>query len=394
MKYKNASNILPEELLELLQDYVQGEYIYVPVKDKNDKNNEESRTDYKVELEKRDAHIYTRYLEGITNKRLSQIYNLSESSIRRIIVNQRKEYLPVKNKLAQILGNWGLCDSDIKQIYDTSWQVGDTYVLKVYQDLDMLKRNIQILQILEKMNIPVGKIIPAKNDEQYVLVDNTFYFLSTKLSGSNVLRIGNNKEIALMMGEIIADLHGAFKKCEDSQIFWNNSLLEEMNGWVKRNLEDINWKYVSKEEYEKTVSKLAVIYDDLPVQLIHRNVHLGNFLFSDGKFSGYIDFDLSQRNIRIFDLCYFLLGLLSEKTKFEITEEIWFEFLKDVFVAYNRKHELTESERKAVPYVMECIELLFVSYFEGINDVRCAGDAYNIFNFVKRQEERIWRSIL
>lgn len=32
--------------------------------------------------------------------------------------------------------------------------------------------------------------------------------------------------------------------------------------------------------------------------------------FQEGKFSKYMDFDLSQRNIRIFDLCYFMLGLL------------------------------------------------------------------------------------
>ena len=56
-----------------------------------------------------------------------------------------------------------------------------------------------------------------------------------------------------------------------------------MNGWVKSNFEDNNWKYISKEEYEKTVSQLAEVYDELPVQLIHRNVHLGNFLFSEGK---------------------------------------------------------------------------------------------------------------
>ena len=61
MKYKNAYKVLPEELLSLVQEYVQGEYIYVPVRDKHI---EESYTDYKVELEKRDAHIYTKYLEA------------------------------------------------------------------------------------------------------------------------------------------------------------------------------------------------------------------------------------------------------------------------------------------------------------------------------------------
>ena len=391
MKYKNAYNVLPEELLALVQEYVQGEYIYVPVRDKHI---EESHTDYKVELEKRDTHIYTKYLEGMSNKRLSQMYNLSESSIRRIIVKQRKGYIPMKNKLTQILNHWDLSDSDVKQIYNTAWQVGNDYVLKAYQNINMLERNVKILQILEQMNIPVGKIILTKNDKQYVSIDNMFYFLSKKLPGSNVIQIRNNNEFALIMGEIIADLHVAFKKCEDTELFWNNSLLDEMNGWVKSGFEASNWKYISKEEYKKTVSLIAMVYDDLPVQLIHRDVHFGNFLFSNGKFSGYIDFDLSQRNIRIFDLCYFLLGLLSEEIKFEITEEIWFEFLKNVFVAYDQKCELTETERKVVPYVMECIELLFVSYFEGIHDVRCAEDAYNIFKFVKRQEDRIWRNIL
>ena len=391
MKYKNAYKVLPEELLSLVQEYVQGEYIYVPVRDKHI---EESYTDYKVELEKRDAHIYTKYLEGMNNKQLSQMYNLSESSIRRIIIKQRKGYIPMKNKLTQILNHWDLSNSDVKQIYNTAWQVGNDYVLKEYQNNNMLERNVKILQILEKMNIPVGKIILTKNNEQYVSMDNMFYFLSSKLPGNNIIQIRNSNEFALLMGEIIADLHIAFKECENTELFWNNSLLDEMNGWVKSGFEANNWKYINKEEYEKTVSQLAMVYDDLPVQLIHRDVHFGNFLFSDGKFSGYIDFDLSQRNIRIFDLCYFLLGLLSEEVKLEITEEIWFDFLKNVFVAYDRKHKLTETERKAVPYVMECIELLFVSYFEGINDVRCAEDAYNIYEFVKRQEERIWRNVL
>ena len=391
MKYKNANDVLPKELLVLVQEYIQGEYIYVPVKDKHIAG---FPTDYKTELEKRDAHIYTKYLEGMSNKQLSQIYNLSESSIRRIIVKQRKGNVRMKDKITRVITNWGLKNMDIKQIYNTTWQVGDDYVLKVYQSFSMLERNLKILQILDNMDIPVGKIIPTANNEQYVSCNNQFFFLSRRLQGSNIVRIGNDSKIATIMGKIIADLHMAFKKCEDADVFWNNSLLDEMNGWVKSNFEANDWKFISKEEYEKTVSQLAMVYDNLPVQLIHRDVHFGNFLFSDGKFSGYIDFDLSQRNIRIFDLCYFLLGLLSEEVKLEITDELWFEFVKNVFAGYERKMKLTEIEKKAVPYVMECIELLFVSYFESINDIRCAEDAYRIFTFVKKQENRIWRNIL
>ncbi len=391
MKYKNANDVLPKEVLVLVQEYIQGEYIYVPVKDKHIA---ESPTDYKTELEKRDAHIYTKYLEGMNHKQLSQIYNLSESSIRRIIVKQRKGNIPMKDKIAQIIRNWGLENKDIKQIHNTAWQVGDDYVLKVYQSFSMLERNLKILQLLDNMDIPVGKAIATADNEQYVSFDNWFCFLSRRLPGSNIVRIGNDSKIATIMGEIIADLHMAFKKCEDVDVFWNNSLLDEMNGWVKSNFEANDWKFISKEEYEKIVSQLAMVYDNLPVQLIHRDVHFGNFLFSDGKFSGYIDFDLSQRNIRIFDLCYFLLGLLSEKEKLEIKDELWFEYVKKVFAGYGRKMKLTEAEKNAVPYVMECIELLFVSYFESINDIRCAEDAYKIFALVKKQENRIWKNLL
>ena len=391
MKYKNANDVLPKELLVMVQEYIQGEYIYVPVKDKHIA---EFPTDYKTELEKRDAHIYTKYLEGMSNKQLSQIYNLSESSIRRIIVKQRKGNRPMKDKITQVINNWGLENKEIKQIYDTTWQVGDDYVLKVYQSFSMLEKNLKILQLLDNMDIPVGKVIATTNNEQYVSFHNWFCFLSRRLPGSNIVRIGNDSKIATIMGEIIADIHMAFQKCEEVDVFWNNSLLDEMNGWVKSNFEANDWKFISKEEYEKIISQLAMVYDNLPVQLIHRDVHFGNFLFSDGKFSGYIDFDLSQRNIRIFDLCYFLLGLLSEKEKLEITDEFWFEVVKKVFAGYGRKMKLTEAEKNAVPYVMECIELLFVSYFESINDIRCAEDAFRIFAFVKKQENRIWRNLL
>lgn len=34
MNYKNANLILPDRLVQEIQQYVQGEYIYIPIKDK------------------------------------------------------------------------------------------------------------------------------------------------------------------------------------------------------------------------------------------------------------------------------------------------------------------------------------------------------------------------
>ena len=37
---------------------------------------------------------------------------------------------------------------------------GNNYILKEYQDLEMLKRNLEIINILDKTDISVGKVIP------------------------------------------------------------------------------------------------------------------------------------------------------------------------------------------------------------------------------------------
>lgn len=390
MKYRNAKDVLPADLLEQVQKYVQGEYLYIPIRDRY---KVESVTDYKTELEKRNRHIYTQYLEGMDQKRLSRIYNLSESSIRRIVMKQRRDYQAMCDKISGILYRWGLENCERKQIYDTAWQIGSGYVLKVYQNPVLLERNLNILAVLEEMKIPVGGIVLTIDQSRYVSVDGNYFFLSKKLSGSNLVRITNTRNLALRMGEIIGNLHVALKKCEDTMGFWDNRLLDEMNGWVKQTLENGNWRYISKDEYEYTVSQLEAVFDELPVQLIHRDIHFGNFLFEHEEFSGYIDFDLSQKNIRIFDLCYFLLGLLSEKEKFEISKEQWFDFITGIFTGYEKRQKLTETEKKSVPCVMECIELLFVSYFDRIGDRHCAEHAYGLYEFVRRQEKRIWKSV-
>ena len=257
----------------------------------------------------------------------------------------------------------------------------------------MLERNIKISTILEDMNIPVGKIIPTRDNTTFFRDEKYYYVLQKKLYGSNIVSVKDALAIAFEMGKIIAGLHLALKKCEVVDEFWNNSLLAEMKGWIKDALRDSSWKLVDENRFNMTVEHLEKVYDRLPVQLIHRDVHFGNFLFYEGKFSGYIDFDLSQRNIRIFDLCYFMLGLLSEEEALKITEEEWFKILKDIFDGYQSIIKLTGEEKDAVPYVMKSIELLFTAYFIMQEDTKCADNAMKIFEFVDRNTDRIYNCL-
>lgn len=390
MKYKNAKNIFPDDILEELQKYVQGEYVYIPIKDKAVNTN---ITEYGMEVQKRDEHIYTKSLEGLSNRKLSQKYCLSESSIRRIIINQRKRYNRMKEIIENVLVKWNLEKSSVKQVYDSAWQVGEEFVLKVYDDVGALNRNIKMLSILDDKGIPVSKLVRTKTDAMYVNEGDFYYILTEKLRGNNILQLCDVPDIGSKMGTVIARLHLAFNECESQDEFWNNSLLAEIEGWILDALRKDDWQLVKKEQFESTLSGLKEAYDDLPVGLIHRDVHLGNFLFEGGEFSGYIDFDLSQRNIRLFDLCYFMLGLLSEEETIEITYDEWFMVLGQLFSGYSQVIKLSEQEITAVPYVMESIELLFGAWFIGQNDIVCARDAIKLYEFVCENREKIVKNI-
>ena len=224
----------------------------------------------------------------------------------------------MENKIKQIMNEWDTKGTNAKQIYDSAWQIGEDTILKIYEDIGMLQRNIKLLTILEKMGIPVGNIILTKNGKTFVKDDDYYYILTEKLPGSNITEIQNNNAIASEMGNVLGKLHKAFKECETQDEFWDNSLLKELKGWIKDVFAKNHWKCIEESKFRVTVEMLEKLYDKLPVQLIHRDVHLGNFLFEKGEFSGYIDFDLSQRNIKIFDLCYFMLGLLSEEELLDV----------------------------------------------------------------------------
>ena len=151
MKYKNANEILPSDLVEEIQKYYQGGFLYIP---KKDKQTHKAITEYSIELAKRNARIYTLHLEGMSNKLLAKNFSLAESSIRRILIEQRKRYKVMYDKIKTLLPNWNLQKENLTQIHSSVWQVGNDYVLKTYNDPDSLNRNITINLHLANMGIP------------------------------------------------------------------------------------------------------------------------------------------------------------------------------------------------------------------------------------------------
>ena len=63
MKYIKALDVLPEEIIKIIQEYIDGEYLYVPRKDENHKSWGEN-SGIKKSLKIRNNEIFRKYLRG------------------------------------------------------------------------------------------------------------------------------------------------------------------------------------------------------------------------------------------------------------------------------------------------------------------------------------------
>lgn len=84
MKYKKAQDVLPQYMIEDLQKYIEGGYLYIPKKEENKKSWGEN-TSTKDELNKRNKEIAKKHKIGKTIEELADEYYLTGYSIRRII---------------------------------------------------------------------------------------------------------------------------------------------------------------------------------------------------------------------------------------------------------------------------------------------------------------------
>lgn len=89
MKYIKAQDVLPDDILKIIQDYIDGEYLYIPRKSGEHKAWGE-KSGIKNILKIRNNEIYKKYLNGSSVCELAQTYYLSEKSIRRIINQENK----------------------------------------------------------------------------------------------------------------------------------------------------------------------------------------------------------------------------------------------------------------------------------------------------------------
>ena len=88
MSYINAEDILPKELIEMIQQYVSGKSIYIPCKEKKDWGSETKTRQFYID---RNLEICRKHKNGVSVKMLAEEYALSVKSIQRIIRNTKQK---------------------------------------------------------------------------------------------------------------------------------------------------------------------------------------------------------------------------------------------------------------------------------------------------------------
>ena len=273
-----------------------------------------------------------------------------------------------------VLKYWGLCGRDAAQIpsalespKSAVWDVGDEYVLKYNPNTDELSHSIKLAGLLSAHAIPIAAY-KKTTDGLWTSPDGA-YCLMKKLKGVHIdFFIQTN--VMKNLGKELAKLHIALADIEPHTKCHDNDFVAEWKNYIKPGLANTGDEIVDFIE-----TRFFELYKKLPRQLIHRDVHANNILFWDGEVSGWLDFDISQRNVRIFDLAYLLGGLICGKTNDPAMVEIWQTLYRDLLTGYNSISPLSGVETEALPFMMIAIQLLFVAFWNGQGNAEQGYDA-------------------
>ena len=277
----------------------------------------------------------------------------------------KEEYMTITHKKAtQILKHWGLSDETVTDIYyegtgnknDSACYVGEKYVLKFTANLGKLKKHIEVSKTLHSIGLMSAVPVPTTDGAEYISDGEVYFYLTRRLPGEQMAAHRFADGDGRFVGEIIGQLHLALSRIEDCVS--EADLLATVRDWalpkakVALNLSDAFCK-----EYLDT---FAALYPNLPRQIIHRDPNPGNIICTDDQW-GFIDFELAERNARIYDPCYAATAVLSEA--FGQNNDRWLGVYRDIICGYDSVAQLTDAERKAIPYVILANQFVCVAWF-------------------------------
>lgn len=279
----------------------------------------------------------------------------------------REEHMTITHKTAaRILQNWNLEKEPVADIYydgtgnrnENALSVGNDYILKFSTDPGKLQKHIRVSSALADVGLLSASPIPTVHGDEFIREGELYFCLTRRIPGTQLSSHRFDPGAGRFVGEIIGQLHLALAEMEDCVSEAN--LLDTVRSWalpVSRQTLGLSEDFCT--DYLKDFSAL---YPRLPRQIIHRDPNPGNIISSEDQW-GFIDFELSERNARIYDPCYAATAILSET--FRDDNEPWLDIYRNILLGYDSVAHLTDAEREAIPYMILANQFVCVAWFSG-----------------------------
>ena len=297
----------------------------------------------------------------------------------KVILKQEEHIMISHKKIRKILTNWNLTDASILDIYhegsgiklENAWYINENLVFKADKSLIRLKNHIKISKALSKAGFDAAAPMKTCSGNDYVIDGDIYFCLANRLQGEGIKSDncykGNFETKMQYLGETIGQLHLILKKFDEEILLDEPSLYETIKNWAIPEIK----KYMTfpNSFYDDYLETFGRLYPDLPRHIIHRDPNPSNIIMRDGKITGFIDFELSERNIRIFDPCYASTAILSEsfdKNDFHKLQK-WIIIYKNIIDGYDSICKLSHKEKQAIPYVIFSIQMICVAYFSNMD---------------------------
>lgn len=276
----------------------------------------------------------------------------------KINILQEEHIMVSKTKIQKILPNWNLQNSVVKPIInentgkqsDNSYYIGDDYVMKYSTNFAVIKKSTLF-----------SEVVKLNNGDDYLQYAELYFIVTKRIYGNQLkcVDIFNDTSIAFTIGENIAKLHNKLKFYDINDFEQDNIYDDCINNLYKVK----KFANLSNEFCEKYKNEFGKLINKLPTQLIHRDINPSNMIFDEKEFKGFVDFDLTEVNVRVFDICYCATAILSECFNNQINFEVWQKILNNLIKGYNRIDKLSEYEIEAIPYIIYSIEIICIAYF-------------------------------
>ena len=275
-------------------------------------------------------------------------------------------------KIKEILKNWKLENEKLTDVvYDAMGNVsesvcyvGDNYIIKFSSNLREVETHISVSLSIESVGISTATPIKTTAGEYVVTNDEMYFYVTKRLAGKTIkestMYIEDYIPKARLIGKIIGQLNVALSKVD---VITNQAnIFKSAKEWaipVLVDKMDLPMSFV--KTYEKEFGQK---YESLPQQIIHRDPNPGNFILCGNNW-GVLDFDLSERNIRIFDPCYAATAILSENFESDNIDKLkqWLTIYKNIMYGYDEVVKLSDDEWKAIPYVVITNQLISTAWF-------------------------------